>query len=203
MPRKKTQAYYGMIKNFINKYWEENGVSPTTSEIANGTGIPRATTGRYLAEMKEKGQIVYDGRRDFRTKEHKVVRFSSVPIVGSIACGLPRLAQQDIEGYLKLSKEFVGRGKFYLLRASGESMIKAGIHTDDLVLIREQPTAEYGQIVVAQVGDEDATLKTYRPEEDRIILHPENDAMEDIVVDPTRERFVIQGVAKEVIHKLP
>lgn len=205
MPAQKNPAYYVEIKNFINSYWEENNCAPTTREIADGTHIPKSTVGRYIAEMRDKGEIVYEGHRNFRTMGQMDRAATGVPLVGSIACGLPKLAQQDIEDYIYLPKKLLGSGKFYLLRASGDSMINAGITTGDLVLIREQPTAEYGQIVVAQVGDEDATLKTYRPDLERgiVALHPENDEMEDIVVNVKKDSLSIQGVARDVIHRLP
>lgn len=204
----KNKEKYDRILDFINTYWEQNGASPTTRKIAEGTGIPRATAGRYLVELREKGLIQYDGRRDFKTKEQSS-RWEEitepVPIVGSIACGLPKLAEQNIEDYVHLPVKLFGHGKFYLLRARGDSMVNAGISSGDLVLIREQGVAEYGQIVVAQVGDEDATLKTYRPDlkNDRVVLHPENDSMDDIVIDLREMNLTIQGVAKDVIHRLP
>lgn len=196
------------IKNFINQYWQRNGVSPTTREIADGVSLPRATVGRYLVEMKEQGIIEYNGRRDFRTRE-QAERWDddmiAVPIIGSIACGLPNLAEQNIEEYVNMPGKLIGKGKFYLLRAHGDSMVNVGITNGDLVLIRAQNVAEYGQIIVAQVGDEDATLKTYQPDykNDQVVLHPENDEMDDIVVDITTTRFAIQGVARDVIHRLP
>ena len=97
----------------------------------------------------------------------------------------------------KLPESLFGRGEFFLLRARGDSMIGAGIEDGDLVLIRQQSTAEYNQIVVALVDDE-ATLKRFRPKEDHICLHPENNRYEDIIVD----RCLIQGVAVKVIKDL-
>ena len=91
---------------------------------------------------------------------------------------------------------------FFLLRAKGDSMIDAGIDSGDLVLIRQQSTAEPGQIIVALVNDEEeATLKRYYPEPEkrRIRLHPENESMEDIVV----EHCTIQGVAVHILKKIP
>lgn len=205
MPAHKTPAYYAEIKNFINAYWEQNNCAPTTREIAAGTHIPKSTVGRYIAEMRDKGEIEYDGHRNFRTREQMNRAVAGVPLVGSIACGLPKLAEQRIEDYVYLPQDMLGSGKFYLLRAKGDSMINIGIHTGDLVLIREQPTAEYGQVVVAQVGDEDATLKTYRPDLGNgiVVLHTENDELEDIVVDVTNTSLSIQGIATDVIHRLP
>lgn len=192
MPAQKNPAYYVEIKNFINSYWEQNNCAPTTREIAGGTHIPRSTVGRYIAEMRDKGEIEYEGHRNFRTRELADRTVCGVPLVGSIACGLPGLARQDIEDYVYLPQKLIGSGKFYLLRAKGDSMINIGINSGDLVLIREQPAAEYGQVVVAQVGEEDATLKTYRPdlESGIVVLHPENDKNYESIRIERRHCFV-------------
>ena len=98
---------------------------------------------------------------------------------------------------MNLPESLFGQGTFYILRASGCSMTEAGIDDGDLGVIREQNTAEDGQIVVALVDDE-ATLKRFFHEGDRIRLHPENPRMKDIFVTDCR----IQGVAVKVIHDL-
>ena len=120
-------------------------------------------------------------------------------VLGNIACGLPNVAEENIEEYVSLPESLFGRGEFYILRARGESMIEAGIEDGDLVVIRKQSDANDGDIIVALV-EEEATLKRlYRDEENgRIILHPENKDMSDIVVD----NCIIQGIAVKVIKDL-
>ena len=98
---------------------------------------------------------------------------------------------------MQLPVSLFGKGEFYVLRAKGDSMIDAGIDDRDLVVVRQQNTADYNQIVVALIEDE-ATLKRYRPEADRVILHAENPEFEDIIVDSC----AIQGVAVKVIKDL-
>lgn len=119
-----------------------------------------------------------------------------VPLLGNVACGVPKFAEGNIEEYVRLPISLFGRGDFFLLRASGDSMIEAGIDDGDLVLIRQQDTADPGQIVVALMEDE-ATLKRFYPEpgRHRVRLHPENRRMKDIVV----ENCIIQGVAVKVL----
>ncbi|MBQ3802604.1 MAG: repressor LexA, partial [Oscillospiraceae bacterium] len=119
------------------------------------------------------------------------------PVVGTVACGLPILAEENIEEYVRLPAALFGRGSFFILRAHGDSMINAGIADGDLVLVRLQDTADYNQIVVALIDDE-ATLKRFRPEGDRVVLHAENPNYDDIVVD----RCAVQGVAVKVIKDL-
>ena len=122
-----------------------------------------------------------------------------VPVLGSVACGVPKYAEENIEEYVRLPVSLFGRGDFFILRANGDSMIEAGIDNGDLVLIRQQNTAETGQIVVALM-EEEATLKRYYPEPQwgRIRLHPENSMMTDIYVDSC----IIQGVAVKVLKDL-
>ena len=136
-----------------------------------------------------------------RTKiiDHSNPRMIRAAVLGNIACGLPNVAEENIEEYVSLPESLFGRGEFYILRARGESMIEAGIEDGDLVVIRKQSDANDGDIIVALV-EEEATLKRlYRDEENgRIILHPENKDMSDIVVD----NCIIQGIAVKVIKDL-
>ena len=118
-------------------------------------------------------------------------------VVGDISCGLPNIAEEHIEEYVSLPESMFGSGEFYILRARGESMIEAGIDPGDLVVIRKQETAENGQIAVVLVDDE-ATLKRFYIEDNRVRLHPENSEMKDIYVD----HCIIQGVAVKVIKDI-
>ena len=106
-----------------------------------------------------------------------------VAVVGSVSCGPLTFAEENIEEYIKLPTSLLGHGKFFILRASGQSMIGAGIEDGDLVVVRQQETAEPGQIVVALVEDE-VTLKRFFPDPQNgcIRLHPENRRMKDIIV---------------------
>lgn len=187
---------YELIKKFIIEYVDEAGISPTVYEIADGTGIAKTSVARYVNAMIERGEIDNCGRRTLKPTDTKAEAVR-VPILGQVACGLPKLAEENIEEYVRLPVALFGRGAFYILRAVGDSMVNAGIDDGDLVLIRQQPTAEVGQIVVALVEDE-ATLKRYYPEKDHVRLHPENPELEDIIV-PSCE---IQGVAVKVLKDL-
>lgn len=199
--RHKNEAYFDVLAGFIENYWSRNGVSPTNQIIADGTHLSTATVSRYLQCMKERGMVEYQGHRGYKTRRQMAGQNGkiSVPVLGAVACGVPKLAEENIEEYVDLPAALFGRGPFYLLRADGDSMINAGIHSGDLVLIRQQNTAESGQIVVALMEIE-ATLKRYfpEPEKHQIRLHPENDGMKDIIV-PSCE---IQGVAVKVIRNL-
>ena len=199
---KKNTALFGEIENYINDYKEKySGASPSVREIAEMVGVNYSTISRYLKQMREEGIIEYDGHRNITTREGKITREASlkVAVLGSVACGVPRFAEENIEEYVRLPISIFGSGDFYILRAVGDSMIGAGIDEGDLVLIRQQNYADVGQIVVALMEDE-ATLKRYYPEPEnkRVRLHPENDSMSDIYVN----ECLIQGVAVKVIKNL-
>jgi len=105
-----------------------------------------------------------------------------VPVVGRVAAGLPLLATENQEDVFPLPANFAGRGEFFMLHVIGDSMIEAGILEDDLVLVRRQPTAENGDIVVALLNDE-ATIKRFFNEYGHIRLQPENYLLSPIIVN--------------------
>ena len=196
----KKQEYIQAIEAFIDDYRDKVGVIPTMPEIAAGVGLSTGTICKYIAHMREKGILEYDGgQRTITTKKGFAdkIEYFRVPVLGRVSCGIPKFAEENIEEYVKLPVSLFGRGDFFLLRAYGDSMINAGIEDGDLVLVKQQPTADYNQIVVALVDDE-ATLKRFRPQGDGTIhLHPENERFEDIVVNA--DACIIQGVAVKIL----
>ncbi|NCC87977.1 MAG: repressor LexA [Clostridia bacterium] len=120
-------------------------------------------------------------------------------IIGTIACGAPVLAEENIEEYISLPSAIFGKGDLYILNASGDSMIEAGIEDGDLVVIKKQTTAEDGDIVVALVNNENTLKRFYIDKRNKkYILHPENSKLKDIIVTEVQ----IQGVAQHVIKAL-
>ncbi len=201
--RQKDSEKKAQITKYINSFYFEHGMAPTIREIEAGTGIPRPTVARYLASMKETGEIEYNGGRrrieTERTQKIKDTGYVSVAVVGSVACGPLGFAEENIEEYFRLPVSFVGEGDFFLLKARGDSMKGVGIDDGDLVLVRSQSDAEEGKIIVALV-DGEATLKRfYRTDREGVFkLHPENPDFEDIFV----RELQIQGVATNVIKAL-
>ena len=193
MRRLKSENFDLLIK-FIEEYREEYGNAPTFDEISRGTSLPKTTVARYLAHMREHNMINYDGHRSIVTGEGKSGKTVRVPVLGSVACGLPTLAEENIEEYVKLPESIFGNGNFFLLRANGESMVEAGIRDGDFVLVRQQNTAENGEIAVVLIENE-ATLKRFYKENGKFRLHPENSAMEDIYTDDC----TVQGIAVKII----
>jgi len=127
-------------------------------------------------------------------------RLQQLPVVGDVACGTPILAEQNIESYFTMSGNILGSGDYFILRAKGDSMINVDIHDGDYVVIRQQDTAEDGQVVAALVNDGECTLKRfYRDTKTKTYrLHPENDTMEDMIFDNVN----IQGVAVMILRNL-
>ena len=196
--RSKDKSLLAEIEKYVCNFTDSNGISPTMQEIADAVGVSKATVHRYITQLCEDGVIDYSGVRSITSTKAKV-QVVRVPVLGRIACGIPKFAEENIEEYVKLPVALFGHGDFFLLRAYGDSMVEVGIEDGDLVLIRQQNYADRGQIVVALVED-DATLKRYypEPENNRVRLHPENSRMEDIYVDSCQ----IQGVAVKVLKDL-
>ena len=189
------------IKDYIESYYERYSSTPTVREISVSMKIAVSSAHRYLVAMAERDMLSYEnGILSTPKIEMMSSEIRPAAIVGSIPCGTPEEREAQIEEYLPLSVSVFGNGDFYALRASGDSMIEAQIDDGDLVIIREQQTANIGDIVVALTDEDKNTLKRLRYDEDRqsYYLHPENKDMEDIYVSGLR----VQGVATHVIKAL-
>ena len=190
------------IVDFIDLDYARKGRVPTMQEIANQFNISKGCVSKYIKDMADKDLIKYEGgSRGLVTKSMQMRNQATVDVavVGSIACGTPLLAEENIECYIPISKEFLGSGKYFILKADGNSMINAGICDGDYVIIRQQEVAEEGQIVVALI-DNEATLKRFYldKEQKKVRLHPENNRMKDMYFD----NVVIQGIAVKVVKDL-
>lgn len=198
--RTKSIELMKQICKFAENFILDNNRSPSTTEIADEFRIARGTAYRYLVDMNERKLIEYDGHsiQTEVTLKYKSKR-SQAAIVGSIPCGSPQYEEEHIEAYVSLPESIFGSGEFYILRASGNSMIEAGIDDGDLVVIKKQKTANEGDIVVALVDGQN-TLKRYYIDrrKRRVRLHPENSEMKDLYVNECE----IQGVAQHVIKAL-
>lgn len=185
------------IKQFVNDYCDENGRGPSVNDVAKKYGVAKVTAQRYLSELRARGEIAQSafGYESIALSESRSAQ--SVPILGAVPCGPLTQVEEYIEGYVRLPESFVGKGRFYLLKASGNSMIGAGINDGDLVLIKVQETANVGEIIVALV-DNEVTLKRLAYDGNTYYLHPENKRMKDIYP----ENIEIQGIAVKVIKDL-
>lgn len=199
--RSKSMELMLRIKEYIEEHFERYGSTPTVREISSAMKIAVSSAHRYLVAMADKDMISYEnGTLSTPKIEMMNPEVSPAAIVGSIPCGTPDDREAMVEEYLPLSVSFFGKGDFYALRASGNSMIEAQIDDGDLVIIREQDTANIGDIVVALTDEDKNTLKRlcFDKEQQSYYLHPENKEMEDIYVSGLR----VQGVATHVIKAL-
>ncbi len=192
------------ILTFIQRFTETHGYPPSVREIGRALGLTSSSTVHsHLAALEKKGYLHRDPSkpralevlRDERAAPTKKV--IPLPVVGRVAAGSPLLAQENIEDYFPLPAEFVRGAETFILRVRGDSMVGAGIYDGDYVIVRRQPTAHNGDIVVARLEDE-ATVKRFFREDGHVRLQPENPALEPIL---TRD-VVIEGKVVGLIRRM-
>lgn len=172
------------ILDFIERHTQREGYPPTVREIGEAVNLSSpSTVHAHLRKLEEEGYIRREGMltRAIRSTRSDFSQANTiqVPLIGRVAAGQPILAQQEVEGYFGVPADMVPEGKGFLLHVSGDSMIEAGINDGDYVLVREQPSADNGDIVVALIEGEGTVKRIYR-EPDQIRLQPENSALSPI-----------------------
>lgn len=181
------------VFDFVVSYLDEHGCPPTVREISEHIGTKgTATAMMHLEKLEAKGHISRrEGSRGIALTK-KGGNSVSLPIVGTVRAGMPELAQEDILGFCQIDTAWLkGQGNF-ILKVKGNSMIEAGIFDGDYGIIKPQPTAENGEIVVALI-DGEATLKRFFKEHDHIRLQPENKSMQPIIIRPGEAETMIAG----------
>ena len=174
-----------MVMDYIRKFSEENGYTPSVREIGKECGIKStATVYSYLQKLQDKG---YLNKATNKKRSVTLAKSSGVniPLIGTVTAGQPIFAYENYEDYYTFPVgEFRGDDLF-MLRVQGTSMIDAGICDGDKIIVRKQQTAENGEIVVAFVNeDEAATVKRFYIRDGKIVLHPENTRLQDMVFEP-------------------
>lgn len=200
--RRKDAAKKLQIVSFINDRVRLHSVTPTVREISVGTGIPHATVHRYLVSMNEAEEIRYDGKYISTDFTDKLAPTNCVKVLGRVACGPGDEEQEEVLEYIRLPEKFVGAGQFFALIAKGDSMIDAGIHAGDYVIIRQSKEREVGKIVVA-LYEGKSNLKVLGYDDDRRQYYlrscnADKKKYGDIYVNDLQ----IQGVAVGVYHQL-
>lgn len=173
------------ILEYIKKHIREKGYPPAVREIGRAVGLSSTSTVHaYLRRLEQKGCLRRDPTlpRALVVAEEAEEQLVSVPLLGRVAAGVPVMAEENWEDVLQLPTSFLGSGEFFALRVRGDSMVEAGILEGDVVVVRRQPTAENGDIVVALVEGE-ATVKRFYRENGSVRLQPENSRMEPIITD--------------------
>jgi repressor LexA len=174
------------ILDFIKAEIEDKGYPPSVREICAAVGLrSTSTVHAHLNHLEEQGLIRRDSTkpRALEVLDGSHARGRSVPLVGRVTAGQPILAIENIEDYLMLPQSMLGKDDLFCLRVQGESMIDIGILDGDIVVLRQQDTADNGDIVVAMTEDDEATLKRIFYEDGRVRLQPENSTMDPIYAD--------------------
>jgi repressor LexA len=201
------------VLDFITEMIGKKGFPPTIREIGNKFKISSTNGVRaILSALTQKGYIkrkplvsrgieLQASSKVFFGTNHTVHTFVAVPLLGRIAAGLPILAVENIEGSIAVDRSFLPSGDIFSLQVVGDSMKDSGIFDGDYVLAKMQPTADKGEIVVAVIGEE-ATVKKYFPEKNRIKLVPANPVFEPIIVDKKSPEFRIAGKVIGLLRKM-
>lgn len=198
------------VLEFIESQLRERGYPPSVREIGEAVGLTSpSTVHSHLATLQRKGFL----RRDPTKPRAIEVRYDPnsgaaisrspvrhVPLVGDVAAGTDVLAEENLQELLPLPGEFTGDGELFMLRVRGDSMIDAGILDGDFVVVRSQPTAERGEIVVAGIPGGEATVKTYQRDGDKVVLVPANPALVPMVFSP--DEVTIFGRVVTVLRKV-
>jgi len=195
----KDKKAFLLIRNTI----VHEGESPTLREINEVTGGKSPRSASLVVErLIRAGLVKKFGRKlklaDLRMPSEASVSTIRLPLVGSVACGAPMLAEENVEAHIPVSTALAKKGSHYfLLRADGDSMNKAGINSGDILLVRQQDTAEDGQKVVALI-DDSATVKVFERKSGAIILRPKSSNKKHTPIVLT-ENCKIQGVVIAVL----
>ncbi|MDB4868285.1 MAG: lexA [Cohnella sp.] len=177
------------ILEFIKNEVREKGYPPSVREIGEAVGLASSSTVHgHLDRLEKKGLIRRDPTKpraiEILDDDEISYAFTSsirqIPLVGKVTAGVPITAVENIEEYFPLPIHMVGDQPVFMLSVMGDSMIEAGIHNGDYVIVRQQQTATNGDIVVAMTEENEATVKTFYKERDHIRLQPENATMEPI-----------------------
>jgi len=183
-PRGDTQE---RILTYIQEEIRIRGYAPSVREIGEAVGLKSTSTVHgHLTRLEKKGLLHRDAMKPramglSRAYSDADAHTQCLPVIGRVAAGQPILAEECVEEMLSLPQEFIGDGEHFILRVRGDSMIQAGIFNNDYIVVRKQPYANNGEIVVALVEDE-ATVKRFYKENGVFRLQPENDAMAPIIV---------------------
>ena len=188
----------------------ERGYPPSVREIGEQVGLTSSSTVHaHLAVLQREGYL----RRDPTKPRAIEVRYDPsskivvdarptrhVPLVGSVAAGTGVLAQENVEELFPLPEDFTGTGTLFMVAVRGDSMVDAGILDGDFVVVRQQPDAEEGEIVVAGIPGDEATVKRLTRSHGKVVLVPANERLDPMVLDP--DEVVVYGKVVTVLRRL-
>jgi repressor LexA len=182
------------VLEFIDAEVRQRGYPPSVREIGEAVGLSSpSTVHAHLAALQDKGYLRRDPSKPRAIEvtlepstgadvDRRPVRH--VPLLGDVAAGTGVLAAEQVEELMPVPEDLTGDGELFMLRVRGDSMIDAGIYDGDFVVVRVQPSADPGDVVVAGIPGEEATVKTFLRKRNKIVLRPANETMQDLVFDP-------------------
>jgi repressor LexA len=198
------------VLDFIDDQVRRRGYPPSVREIGEAVGLSSSSTVHaHLGALQDKGYLRRDPTKPraieicFEPDSGAVVDrrpVKHVPLVGDVAAGTGVLAAENIEETMPLPEDLTGDGQLFMLRVRGDSMIDAGIFDKDYVVVRQQETADNGDVVVAGIPGEEATVKTFLRKRNKIVLRPANEALDDMVFDPAE--VSVYGKVVTVLRRL-
>ena len=199
------------LLKFIIDYQKKNNVTPSFDEMKDGLDLKsKSGIHRIVSALEERGYIKKLNNRARAIEIIKNVNLIdtesgknknniiSIPILGKIAAGLPIEAISDNTNYIELPETLLKKGEYFILNVEGDSMIEAGIFDGDQVVIRKANDANNGEIVVALIDNNEATLKRIFKRGQQVALQPENSNYKTVIYGP--DRIQIQGVLKHLIR---
>lgn len=199
------------ILNFIKDELIKNGFPPSVREIGEKVGLKStATIHARLRKLEEHGKIIRDSSKNRSIKvvgmeeeniskiEYVSDKYIDVPVYGNVAAGLPITAVDDVNDTFPLPISYAKNKDLFMLKVTGESMINAAILDGDMIIVSKQPDAKNGDIVVALLDNENATVKTFYKENGYIRLQPENDTMEPIIVKDVKILGKVIGIFRKL-----
>ena len=199
-----------LILEFIAAQIRERGYPPSVREIGEAVGLTSSSTVHaHLQVLQREGYLKRDPTKpraivvSFEPSSGAALRarpVAHVPLVGDVAAGAGVLAEQNVEEVLPFPEDFTGRGELFMLRVRGDSMIEAGILDGDYVVVHSQPEAGNGEIVVAGIPGEEATVKTFKRRRNRIVLVPANARLSESEYRP--DEVTVYGKVVTVVRRV-
>jgi repressor LexA len=210
MPEASLTGKRRMILEFIAESIRERGYPPSVREIGEAVGLTSpSTVHAHLKVLQRDGYLRKDAERprtivvQFEPSSGAAMRVrpvSHVPLVGNVAAGTGVLAEESVEEVLPLPEDFTGQGELFMLKVRGESMVDAGILDGDFVVVRRESEVKPGEIVVAGINGEEATVKTYKRRRGKVVLVPANSRLTEMEFRP--DEVEIYGKVVTVLRRL-
>ena len=190
--RAKMQA----VLEYINEYNAEYGYAPTVREICAQLNIKSTASAHYYIEKLTDGGYLSKSPNKNRAVSFKKNASINIPLIGTVTAGQPIFAYENYEDYYSFPAGSFKGSDLFMLSVQGESMIDAGIFDGDKIIVRKQETADNGEIVVALL-DDSATVKRFYKRDGHFVLHPENETMQDIIVNEVAILGIVIGLVRK------